>query len=225
MRLPFKLQYISDLHLEKLRKIPYHTLQPSTNNIALLGDIGDPFTSIYYDLLKHVSTNFDKVILLSGNHEYWNRTIKETDNQINYLVNKFHNITYLNNTKTKIDSYDIIGSTLWSNVIDDPNNNTVIQNKFFHYHSMKEIDKLLTDKPTIMLTHYLPSYQLIHPDFVHYPMYYKSRYASDLDHMCKDNVKAWLYGHSHKHVGMFINNTYCSSNPFYDFNNRVLEII
>lgn len=220
------LKYISDIHLEKSNKIPYQQLQPTTsNNLALLGDIGNPFKSIYNDLLKYVSSNYDNVFLIAGNHEYWTKyTIQQTNDHIHTLANKYNNIHFLNNTNYKFHGYNIIGSTLWSNELSHPNNatNYSLTKTLLHNNSLNQINKLLTTEPTIMLTHYMPTYKLIHPAYEHLDPHIKSRYASDLEYMMSDNICVWLTGHSHKHVSITINNTFCSLNPLPDYCDRVI---
>lgn len=63
------LQYISDIHLE--RKPAYPRIPIVSNNIALLGDIGNPFTDMYFEFMKYVSDRADRVFLVPGNHEFW----------------------------------------------------------------------------------------------------------------------------------------------------------
>lgn len=224
MRSKFSLQYISDIHLEKINIIPYKQLNPISNNIALLGDIGNPFTQVYKDLLKHVSTNFDNVFLISGNHEYYFNSILNTNNQISEVANSFNNVHFLNNTSISVNNYNIIGSTLWSNLLPHPKNDKLDVYTFLHMDAINNIQSLLSNKPTIILTHYLPTYKLIHPKYYYYPMHIRSRYASDLEYMMNDNIHAWLTGHSHKNVDVYINNTFCSINPLPDYNNRIIEL-
>ncbi|ARF11692.1 metallophosphatase [Klosneuvirus KNV1] len=95
----FKLQYISDIHLEHRQTIP--KIPAKTNYLALLGDIGHPNKPLYSEFLKYCSKNWDKVFLLSGNHEYEQKkySMKDIDHMIQCHVSKYHNISYLNNKK------------------------------------------------------------------------------------------------------------------------------
>ena len=62
------LQYVSDLHLEKGFK---RNIIPKKPNLILGGDIGYVFKKSYEEfLLYKISPNFEKVFILSGNHEY-----------------------------------------------------------------------------------------------------------------------------------------------------------
>ena len=46
--------------------------EPRAPVLGLLGDIGDPFTEVYRRFLEIQATRFDLVLVLSGNHEYYN---------------------------------------------------------------------------------------------------------------------------------------------------------
>ena len=61
------LQYSSDLHLEKgFKRIIY----PSKPYLVLAGDIGYPDDITYKNFLFEMSFLFDKVFVISGNHEF-----------------------------------------------------------------------------------------------------------------------------------------------------------
>lgn len=78
------LQIASDLHLEFLPKdalqeeeeieeiIHPHADAEGTRILALLGDIGWPGTPVYERLVRHCSARWDHVLLVAGNHEYYN---------------------------------------------------------------------------------------------------------------------------------------------------------
>ena len=53
------------------------------------------------------------------------------------------------------------------------------------------------DSNTIVMTHHLPSYELIHPDYKKQDFQkYNSGYASNLDDIVY-NARLWIYGHTH----------------------------
>lgn len=128
-----KFQYISDIHLEFLKKIP--KIKILANNICLLGDIGYPNTKIYQQFIKECSINYKNVFLLMGNHCYYSKLVKipvyKNCNTMKELENLEYpsNVHFLNNKSLFIDSDDnvykeniknnlikIIGSTLWSDI-------------------------------------------------------------------------------------------------------------
>lgn len=206
----FKLQYISDIHLEHRTSIP--KIPAKTNNLALLGDIGHPNKPLYSEFLKHCSNNWDKVLLLSGNHEYEQSkySMKEIDHMIHAIANKYPNITYLNNRKLLLDNHLILGTTLWSDSTKTAPSHKINDLYYKSLYWLEENIKQNSDKDIIVLTHYLPSYQLIIPKYYGYNAKYQ--FASDLDYLIEKPVKAWLCGHSHCQIEKYVNGVYCGIN-------------
>lgn len=216
--LRLRLQYVSDIHLEYRKKIPI--IIPKTNYLALLGDIGYPNQPIYHEFLKYCSQNWDQVLLLSGNHEYWARLHGQCDQRSNAhfeninlmisdLVSRYDNVHFLNNSSYLLDNYLILGTTLWSENPDHPQ--ILMQHRKSIDWIKNSLDKN-SHQEIIMLSHYLPSYRLIVPKYQNYPN--KHRYASHLDHLIKPPIKAWLCGHSHCQYETKINNIYCGINAY-----------
>lgn len=61
---------ISDIHSELSKSIP--NLIFPTQNIALCGDIGNPFMDTYKKILDICSEHYQHVFVIAGNHEYYN---------------------------------------------------------------------------------------------------------------------------------------------------------
>ena len=114
------LQYVSDTHLEFRKNVP--TIQPIDNDsvLAMLGDIGYPFTENYKKFIAIHSNLFKIVIVVSGNHEYYSdkkiqSTTEEIDAQIEKVCSEFPNVIFLNGSKTiTIGDTTFIGCTLWA---------------------------------------------------------------------------------------------------------------
>lgn len=226
-----KLQYISDIHLEYRNdnvRIPQYG-----KHLALLGDIGNPYKDNYFNFLKYVSQKWETVLLLSGNHEYWNEKYDydRIDNKISELTEYFGNVHYLNNTSYQLENYNVLGTTLWSHIMKQPDtimgddlnirdNGELIT--ITHLNKLHEtaVDWLTneinkSEKPIIVLTHHLPSYQMIHQNFYgnKYEKYH-DRFASHLDYLIRKPVKYWLCGHSHIVLEKEINGIICGINAY-----------
>ena len=83
--MPTTIKIVSDIHLEfypsyrKVKKL--FTLfkrddDPKKSGITrilgLLGDIGNPYRKSYQEFLLNVSKYYDYVLIIAGNHEYYN---------------------------------------------------------------------------------------------------------------------------------------------------------
>ena len=77
------IRLISDVHLEYTNKIPCDIFPEKLSNhkekvkevLVLAGDIGDPFSTIYGEFLKLAKSKFDMVIVVPGNHEYYQSNV------------------------------------------------------------------------------------------------------------------------------------------------------
>lgn len=142
-----KIQVISDLHLEhrnnimkkKRTKIEsvydyilgYHK-KSASDYLVICGDIGYPDLEIYRDFLKYVSTRYNKVFIVAGNHEYYkhlsedkmsvvNHNVDQIESQIQQIVDGFDNIIYLNRS-VYLDADTgllFVGCVLWSHIPED----------------------------------------------------------------------------------------------------------
>lgn len=118
------LQIISDIHLEFLREIPAtfdNIATPSAKVLALLGDIATLHTPILESFFVWCKDNWEHVLYLPGNHEYYNGNCKnplsmsEIDCQLEKLCIKT-GVNWLANRVLDIEGHRFIGSTLWSKV-------------------------------------------------------------------------------------------------------------
>ena len=102
----FRIQYVSDLHLEFYNKISFRScVKPVAPYLALAGDIGKPGTNMYTNFLSYVSSNWEHVFYVAGNHEYydtprskWNKkkpvTFEERHQEIINITREYPNIHF-----------------------------------------------------------------------------------------------------------------------------------
>ena len=119
----YKLQYVSDIHLEmRKNKIPtIEPVEPGNSYLALCGDIGNPYIPSYRNFISIHSKLFVHILIVSGNHEYYTgrskqMTINTIDQEIQKIVKEFDNVTYLNMNGIIIGRTKFIGCTFWSDV-------------------------------------------------------------------------------------------------------------
>jgi UDP-2,3-diacylglucosamine pyrophosphatase LpxH len=203
-----------------------HFITPQAPILILPGDICSVFDPLYEKFLSWASNNWYLVIFTSGNHEYHSkvgiRTISEAETIIHNIVRRYNNLKYLNNGNSYMipgTRIRFVGSTLWSNVNPDiypliykkkkdflyiyNNDGTSLhpsQMSDEHIRQTKLLEKAIIpryrDETLIVLTHYLPSYNLIENCYQTDTL--KSCYASNDDYLLKPNIAAWICGHGHR---------------------------
>ena len=122
----YTLQYASDLHLDSSSP-PFDILiKPAAKDLALCGDIGDPWSAIYRDFLTWCAGRWERVFLLAGNHEYFagepaawggqDKTYDGINAEIRRICNEHSNIVFLQESTYRIDALRIVivGTTLWT---------------------------------------------------------------------------------------------------------------
>lgn len=193
--------------------------------LLMAGDIGYPDMQIYEQFIRYCSKIFEKVFIVAGNHEYYatdkkKYNMSEIDNMIEDTIRHIDNVYYLNMAKYEIDDNIIIlGCTLWTHV-DEPNKET-IQKRMGDYRYIHIADKLVTvddtnrifdeqfewlkyevennkDKTIIIMTHHLPSEQLIVEKYSGFGVLNQAFYT-ELGQFITGNpqIKYWVCGHSH----------------------------
>ena len=229
-----KLRYFSDLHLEFIEphkietfvtQIPY-----GIDEVCILaGDIGNPYQTNYDYFFKFISKNFKKTFVVSGNHEYYNKTkiIQETDDYMKDYFQKFENISFLNNNYENYENHCFIGTTLWTKItnpqyeINDVHNIPnfdYIQCNRLHMLSCDFLeDTLQYNDNCIIITHHVPSNSLIDIKYKTSQLRsYNQWFYCNMDHLIETNqnkIKCWFYGHTHTPSNKIINGIPFLCNP------------
>jgi len=207
------IQYVSDIHLEKGFK---RYITPKKPFLILSGDIGYPSDNNYKTFLLDMSKYFDKVFIISGNHEYDNVTIKDmdkVDKNIENICEMRHNLFYLQKQTHLLcaeNNISLAGCTYWSTL--------PFPKRHFHNDHKNWINNLIeTNKNNnyIVATHHCPSFDCLNKlnnKNTHY--YFASSNEKIFDN---DNLLMWIYGHSHINKNFFIKNTFVTSNQYGSF--------
>lgn len=136
LRRMFRIQYVSDLHLEFYEKAVFPLLvKPNARYLALAGDIGQPTSPVFHSFLSYVSGNWDRVFYVPGNHEYYAKypAAKWKSNpptpyhtrhsSLREIVSEFKNIHFLDSDSPSYFCEDenvaVVGNTLWTHVPDE----------------------------------------------------------------------------------------------------------
>ena len=135
-----KVQYASDLHLDHLApNIEFKSLvTPAAPILILAGDIASVWTNVYGKFLHWCSVNWQHVILIAGNHEYFchrdhPRSRQETEQYIKNLCRFHHNVHFLQAGQTYVipnKNLVFIGATLYSNISKDIHDEVLVKGDF-----------------------------------------------------------------------------------------------
>ena len=135
------IQIVSDLHIEfyDTNDLDWDSkgiIDPVCDTLALLGDIGVVTTphsiAQYESFIRWCCDKFSNVLVLTGNHEYYNpddhrTTMDEVDTIIERLADEIQQLTFMNKKSVIIEGVRIIGTTLWS-AIPNAEAGNVVQN-------------------------------------------------------------------------------------------------
>lgn len=221
------VQYISDLHIDIKPNIP--NIIPKSDLLCICGDIGLPTHPHYDQLLFDVKNKFEKVFIVAGNHEYDCSCLYEEDLVNKYkpilvdLCKQYDNVFLLDNTVHQITPTTIIaGTTLWTNLQyilnkypNDPRYNEHIAEFNKNLEWIKSV--LETNHDVLMMTHFVPTFELIEPHYLSRGLGATNWFASDLDSIIKDPIIGWICGHTHSILEKKINGIYCGVNALGNF--------
>lgn len=241
-----RVQYASDLHLEfgeNSRWLKEHPLIPSADILVLAGDIGylgdDNYIS--HPFWNRVSEDFNQVIVVPGNHEFY----KFFD--INELRNGWqleirHNVRVCYNSVIALnEETDLIASTLWAHIPPSEEYLTErcvsdfkrIRNGEFRLSAQRFneehevcrnfIEKAVSESNTeriVVATHHVPSFTLMAEEFKDSSI--NGAFTVEVAGMIAESrINCWIYGHSHRNIDKMIGSTRCVSNQLgYVFQNE-----
>lgn len=238
---------MSDLHLE----FPENSRYFKNNELPVIGDILVLAGDIFYlrdtiapmtNFWKKVSANYRQVLIVPGNHEYYNYSdVMERGLQWSWMFRE--NVGYYQNQIVRIDDTDFILSTLWSHI--NPNDEYFVWRGMNDFRQIKFNGKLLkvedfnrmhqacinfiknsletsTAKHIVVVTHHVPTFEVVAPE--HKNSVLNSAFASEYGELISNNrIDAWIYGHSHTNIDAEIEGTKVICNQMgYVFRNEHL---
>ena len=234
-----KISYASDIHLE-FGPILLDN-EDNSDVLVLAGDIfvaehlnheGYQKTKIV-EFFDSVNDQWDNIILVYGNHEYYEGKIGGVTDLLNKNVN-MKNVRVLDPGHVVIGGVMFVGGTLWTNFNQNPvdmwaasrsmNDFYLIHNKsgsrfkpedaamIFEEH-LEYITNILDERhPTVVVTHHAPSNISIQDCYKGDNI--SPAYFSHLDEfiMNNNNIHLWIHGHTHHCVDYMVGNTRVVSN-------------
>ena len=221
------LRVISDIHLE-LEGSKTVDITPAIDDVMVLaGDIGIPWDPSYSEFITRCSVAYKQVIVIAGNHEYYTKNpefkrlslqqhINNVESQIKNICDQFSNVVFLQRSTLVLDDVLYLGCTLWS--IPDPKYEHQMNDMYLipgmnsdafyrlHQNDKQWLSKTVRDigweySKVVVITHHLPSKEMIHPDFQNHHL--NCFFASDCPNILQYADVA-IAGHSHRHVDVNI---------------------
>ncbi|KAK5127070.1 hypothetical protein LTR85_008429 [Meristemomyces frigidus] len=231
------IQYMSDLHLERIKY--EYDVQPAAPHLLLAGDIGN-FCAYeqYRDVLARQCQQFERVLLVAGKHEFYRTSREEGLEAADKLVSDTAfdgKLIFLHRGRFDVPDSDVtvLGCTLHSHIGPDY---TKLTNDFQYIKgwrvrdhnaehkrdlqwlqdSLAELSRETPRRKVVVATHYAPAFEkTCHPMSENNEL---SRCFSS--HVLKalkgwqgaDLVTHWLFGHTHWNTRFRSGNTLVLSN-------------
>ena len=235
---------MSDLHLEHCVACQVYPVGEG-DVLVLAGDIlcakhfktNGYIRDVYNRFLEDCSKNYQKVLYVFGNHEYYQYNYEGAKKKIE--ENLPDNFYLLDNDTVKIGDWHFLGATFWTdhnkeNPLNMMENGTYINDykviritsNFrrmnpddtlgFHKESKKYLEeklKLYRNDNVFIVTHMAPYYQSNSPRFRGEST--NSAFCSDLDDWILEHpqIKYWVHGHLHSYSNYTIGNCNIICNP------------
>jgi hypothetical protein len=193
--------------------------------MCLCGDLGVPvkadrsLNEDYVALLKMFVQRWPRTVFIAGNHEnYWaspdlpvGAAKREHTLQICHQAAAESGAQFLHKSSVVLDDTELLGCTLWSDIADNAfwsmNDSYYVFGSPMTYKDAfrEELSWLQASlraskaRRVVVLTHHLPSLDLIHPRFRSSKI--TSGFATDLNSIIAEHAqkaRIWFCGHSHE---------------------------
>lgn len=189
----FRLQYISDIHLERMTGRPMFNriVRPVAGTLALAGDIGYPSKALYPKFIEYCKENWDNVIVVAGNHEFDEGYDKNLA-LMRQICSQWQNVHFLHNDSVylKHEHVNFCGTTLWT-----PKAAGAAHKEAVSWLDSALYNATVLEANTVVVTHHMPTKLLTHRRYANYKNV--EGFSSNLEDMICWPVRAWVSGHSH----------------------------
>ena len=216
-----KLQVTSDLHLDTYRKpeeVKKFFLQNEDQADVLIvaGDVCEMRSPLWLDFYRDASKQYEYVLGVLGNHEYYETAHAVVEESIKELPN---NVRILRREAVTLEGNVFAGTTLWFNDKFPSYRKTI--GDFYHIPSFEpwvyqqhELDRdfLRKQKAAVIITHHMPCYTSVSNRFVGSPL--NHFFVSDCTEIIKQTQpKLWVHGHGHDECYYNLGTTVVACNP------------
>jgi predicted phosphodiesterase len=244
-----RIALASDLHLE-FGDIEL-TNDQSADVLVLAGDIlvaralADPFAhraDLYRQFLARCSAEFEHVIYIAGNHEFYHGDWDTTLNTLRDECGRYANVHFMEADCCDIQGLRFVGATLWTDMNrEDPMTLHAVTRMMSDFHVISNqansrtarlmpIDTVIRhrrtleyishvaasdpDQPMVVVGHHCPSDASVHSQYRGQALM-NGAYRSDLSEFILDRpqIRLWCHGHTHHNFDYHIGTTRVVCNP------------
>jgi len=176
-----------------------------TDVLVIAGDFG--LMSQYSELIPILVDKYPHIVLVVGNHEFYNSDRETVMAELGKLLLKYDNFHVLEDSHVTIDGQRFIGSTLWFPDTKSARPNWRMLNDFNVIHGFrdwvfevntKSVEFLVKNvKPTdIVVTHHLPTAQASDKKWWDSPL--QPFFVCNMERvLIMQHPKLWVFGHTH----------------------------
>ena len=189
----FRLQYISDIHLERMTARPlFHKIvRPTTGTLVLAGDIGHPHKILYPKFIEYCKENWDHVVVVPGNHELEDSYEKQLA-LCRQICSQWNTVHFLQNESIYLRELQVnfCGTTMWT-----PRVKPILHKEAVSWLDSALYNATILQTNTVVVTHHMPSKLISHGKYANYKNI--GNFTNNLEDMICWPVRAWISGHSH----------------------------
>lgn len=241
-----KIQLLSDLHFETMKDNGDNfidSLDPTDVDVLVMaGDIMYlNYVSRSVKVLKKLLDKYNKIIYVIGNHEAYTsgvKTVHKNAGLLRDLLPADRIFIFDEPGKCQIDGQHFVCGSMWyrfdenNKLFDDLMNDKSYIKGFIPwvYEQNELFEHLVNGNLTendIVITHYLPSYQCVSPQFKGQET--NRFFVCEMDKLIMERKpKLWLHGHTHTPLDIMIGDTRVVCNPHgyrrenYKFNQKLI---
>jgi predicted phosphodiesterase len=238
-----KLKLLSDLHIDNW--VACQRFPVGTGEILVLaGDIlcakhfktNGHIHHNYEWFLEECSKNYEHVLYVNGNHEYYGYHYEKAKAKIlEHLPDNFH---HLDNNTVTINNWNFIGATLWTDFCNEnpiemldagmfmndykairigSNFRKLNVNDVLGFHKQSKnyiLEQLRTLKENVfIISHHAPSFQSVAEEFLSSSC--NGAYCSNQENLILEHpqIRYWCHGHTHTAFDYNIGNCRVLCNP------------
>lgn len=195
----------------------------------------------YRDFIAQCSSEFKHVIVIAGNHEFYNGKWVGSIQTLRDEYGMYPNVHFLERDMVTIDDITFVGGTLWTDmnggdpltlhaINDMMNDYRMIRHDGLGYTKLRPAHTLsrhietlgyfkgvIDDRKNskiVVVSHMAPSFMSIHEQYRRDKIM-NGAYYTDLSEFILDRpqIKAWIHGHIHMKCQYWIGDTVVSCNP------------